>query len=75
MDDLLGLDSGDATTKWQRQHAARPGAKLAKLHLAETRAAKKNALREAKPDLKKRKAKCHAFGSSNALSDADGHGI
>jgi hypothetical protein len=35
MDDSLALDGGGAATKWQRQHAARQRAKLAKQHRAE----------------------------------------
>jgi hypothetical protein len=57
MDDSLALDGGGAATKWQRQHAARQRAKLAKQHRAEARAAKQAASREAKADLRKRKAK------------------
>lgn len=57
MDDLLALDGGGAATKWRKQHAARQRRKLQKEHRAEAKANKAKLLREAKADLRRRRAK------------------
>jgi hypothetical protein len=57
MDDTGALEGGAAATIWQRQHAARQRRKLQKLHRVEAKQNKLNLLREARADLKKRKAK------------------
>lgn len=50
-------DGGGEATQWQRRHAARKRAELAKKHRAEAAADKKREIREARADLKKRLAK------------------
>jgi hypothetical protein len=70
MNDTGALEGGSAATLWQRRHAARQRRKLQMQHRAEAKAYRLKLLREARADLKKRKAKWLAGWNRKAAKAA-----